>query len=319
MIYDITHTTAYDYTDVVSVSHHTLRLKPRELPGQRRLESEITIIPKPAVASAQRDYFGNEAAFVTVEGAHRRLVITARSRVSVNASEPPLPAETPAWESVRDLVRGEQIGAALDASEFIFNSPYVKGADRFGDYAAPSFLPDRPILEAVMDLTRRLYTDFTFDSKATTIATPLEEVFKQRRGVCQDFAHLEIACLRSLGLPARYVSGYIETMPPPGRARLAGADASHAWLSFYCHGLGWIDVDPTNNVIVGNRHITVAWGRDFSDVSPVRGVVLASGDHALRVAVDVIPMGTPGEAAAPVSNPSAVKPAPAQTQGQSQS
>jgi transglutaminase-like putative cysteine protease len=200
---------------------------------------------------------------------------------------------------VRDFTRGRQIGPTLDASEFLYDSPLIKGDDDFADYARPSFPKNRPILEAVLDLTGRLHKDFKFDPKATTIATPLEEVFKNRRGVCQDFAHLEIACLRSLGLPARYVSGYLETDPPPGKPRLTGADASHAWVSFYCHGIGWLDIDPTNNLIPGTRHITVACGRDYSDVSPVRGVILGTGDHKLKVSVDVVPVNDPSHAAKP--------------------
>jgi len=212
-----------------------------------------------------------------------------------------LPAETPAWESVRELSRGRQIGQALDASEFIFDSPLIQAADDFAAYAAPSFPKGRPILDAVLNLTARIHHDFKFDPKATTLATPLAEVFKNRRGVCQDFAQLEIACLRSLGLPARYVSGYLETVPPPGKARLIGADASHAWISFHCYGLGWIEVDPTNNVVPTTRHIAVAWGRDFNDVSPIRGVILGAGEHTLKVAVDVV-------AVEETADPTAAKP-----------
>jgi len=290
MTYNINHTTSYHYRGAVSVSHHILRVSPRELRHQRCLSHAVEIEPAPAVSRPHRDYFGNGVVFITVEGAHQRLQVKATSRVVVTRPNVPVPAETPAWESVRDLSRGHQIGPALEACEFVFNSPHVRTSESFGDYAHASFTKDRPILGAVLDLTRRIHADFKFDSKATTIATPLEEVFKHRRGVCQDFAHLEIACLRSLGLPARYVSGYLETDPPPGRPRLAGADASHAWLSFYAHGLGWIDVDPTNNLLPSTRHVTVAWGRDFSDVSPLHGIILGSGDHTLAVAVDVVPV-----------------------------
>src|SRR5437016_2413745 len=231
MIYQITHTTTYDYRGTVSVSHHVLRLTPRDLPHQRCLSHELLIEPRPAIARQHIDYFGNAVTFVTVEGAHRKLTVTSSSKVAV--LRPPLldPAETPGWESVRDSNRGLQIGAGLDASEFIFSSPLIATTDEFADYAMPSFPKARPVLEAVLDLTRRIHNDFKFDPEATTIATPLEEVFENRRGVCQDFAQLQIACLRSLGLPARYVSGYLETDPPPGQARFAGADASHAWVS----------------------------------------------------------------------------------------
>jgi len=297
MIYKVSHVSTYDYTDNVSLSHHLLRLKPRGLPHQRCLANTVEIDPQPAISEQHIDYFGNCVTFVTIEGAHRTLTIRSTSQVSVMHPNVPAPAETPAWETVREFNRGHQIGPALEASEFIFDSPLIKSRDDFAAYAASSFAKERPILEAVLDLTRRIYTDFKFDPKATTVATPLEEVFKHRRGVCQDFAQFEIACLRSLGLPARYVSGYIETTPPPGKEKLAGADASHAWVSFYCHGIGWIDMDPTNNVIPTTRHITVAFGRDYNDVSPVRGVILGAGEHSLEVAVDVIAVKEPVAAA----------------------
>jgi transglutaminase-like putative cysteine protease len=290
MNYEVTHITTYHYRDTVSLSHHVLRMSPRGLAHQRCLSHEVQIDPPPAVVKPYFDYFDNSVTFVTVEGAHKRLTVKSTSKVSTMHPFLPIPAETPAWETVREFSRGLQIGPALDACEFIFNSPFVKTTENFADYARPSFVKDRPILEAVLDLTLRIYGDFKFDNKATTISTPLEEVFKNRCGVCQDFAHVQIACLRSLGLPARYVSGYIETQPPPGRPRLAGADASHAWVAFYCHGLGWIDVDPTNNLLPTTRHITLAWGRDYSDVSPIRGVILGSGKHSLKVAVDVVPV-----------------------------
>jgi transglutaminase-like putative cysteine protease len=291
MIYEVTHVTAYNYRDTVSLSHHVLRMSPRELAHQRCLSHAVEIDPQPAVTKSHFDYFDNAVTYATLEGAHRKLTVKSTSKVSVMLPALPPPAETPAWETVRDASRGLQIGPSLAASEFIFDSPFIKTRQEFADYARPSFPANRPILEAVLDLTRQIYHGFKFDTKATTISTPLEEVFKKRGGVCQDFAHVQIACLRSLGLPARYVSGYIETQPPPGRPRLAGADASHAWVAFYCHGIGWIDVDPTNNILPTTRHITLAWGRDYSDVSPLRGVILGSGNHSLKVAVDVIPVG----------------------------
>jgi len=295
MIYKVTHTTTYSYTDSVSLSHHLLRLTPRALAHQRCQRHEVLIDPGPAVSAPHFDYFGNAVTFVTIEGAHNSLTVKSVSEVSVLAPRVPEPTETPAWEHVRELSRGRQIGQSLDACEFIFDSPFVKVADNLADYAAPSFTKDRPIFEAVLDLTARIHGDFKFDPKATTLATPLEEVFKNRRGVCQDFAQLEIACLRSLGLPARYVSGYLETDPPPGQPRLAGADASHAWISFYCHGIGWLDIDPTNNVVPSTRHIAVAYGRDYNDVSPIRGVILGTGEHTLDVAVDVVAWHDMGE------------------------
>jgi transglutaminase-like putative cysteine protease len=275
----------------VSLSHHILRLHPRDLAHQKCLRNRMQIQPGEGVTQSHRDYFGNEVTFVTVEGPHKHLVITSRSRIELQSAAAPNPAETPAWETVRDLCLAAASNETIDAREFLFPSPRIKSSPEFAEYAGPSFVAGRPVLEAVLDLTRRIHGDFKFDPKATTVATPLEEVMKTRRGVCQDFAHFEIACLRAMGIPARYVSGYLETDPPPGKPRLTGADASHAWISFYCPGAGWIDVDPTNNLLPTMRHITVAWGRDYSDVSPIRGVILGSGEHTLKVAVDVIPSG----------------------------
>jgi transglutaminase-like putative cysteine protease len=288
MIYNISHRTTYEYSDTVSLSQHFLRLRPRQLPLQDCSAHETRILPAPSSTDNRTDYFGNRVTFITVEVPHQKLEIISESRVSILQSSPPNASETPSWNSVRDLARGAQIGSSLEASEFIFDSPLIKVSEPLAEYAASSFPKGRPILEAVRDLTQRIHGDFKFDPKATAVSTPLEKVFQNRRGVCQDFAHVEIGCLRSLGLPARYVSGYLETDPPPGQERLAGTDASHAWISFYCHSLGWIDIDPTNNIIPGVRHITVAHGRDYNDVSPVRGVILGAGEHKLRVAVDVV-------------------------------
>lgn len=290
MIYRLTHTTTYQYSGTVSLSHHLLRLRPRDLPKQHCLQNELQIEPRPDVICAHRDYYGNAMSFATIEGSHRSLAITSRSEVEVAAPPLPDPAQTPPWENVRNLSPEANPEDFLQSREFIYSSPLIKKMPEMAPYAADSFPPGCPVLEAVLDLTARMHADFTFDPDATNVATPLLEVFKTRRGVCQDFAQLEISFLRSMGIPARYVSGYLETEPPPGKPRLAGADASHAWVSFYCPGSGWIDVDPTNNLLVGNRHITVAWGRDYSDVSPIRGIIIGSGEHSMEVAVDVIPV-----------------------------
>jgi transglutaminase-like putative cysteine protease len=290
MIYRLTHTTTYQYGGTVSLSHHLLRLQPRELPRQRCLRHELQIEPRPDVLCAHRDYFGNPMTFVSIEGSHKRLVISSRSQVEATAPTPPAPAQSPVWETARDISPDGDHEAFLQTREFTYASPLIKKLPEFGAYAAPSFPPGRPLLEAVLDLTGRMHADFKFDPHATSVATPLLEVFQTRRGVCQDFAQLEIGCLRAMGIAARYVSGYLETEPPPGKPRLAGADASHAWVSFHCPGTGWVDVDPTNNLLVSNRHITIAWGRDYSDVSPIRGIIMGSGEHSMEVAVDVIPM-----------------------------
>jgi transglutaminase-like putative cysteine protease len=289
-LFEITHTTTYDYRAPVTVSHHLMRLTPRALSRQRLLEHSIEVNPKPAATNLRVDYFGNDVTFATIEQTHRQLSVSSRSRVAVSPAFIPESSETPAWETVRGMCRVDRTTSVLEASEFTFASPQVPLDPSFATYAAPSFQPGRPILEAVTDLTARIHREFKFDATATTISTPLAEVLANRRGVCQDFAHLQIACLRALGLPARYVSGYLETVPPPGQTKLVGSDASHAWVSFFCPGIGWIDVDPTNNLFPSMQHITLGWGRDYSDVSPVRGVILGAGKHDLKVAVDVVPL-----------------------------
>lgn len=281
MRYEVTHATTYDYSDSVSVSHHVARLTPRALPGQHVLHHEIAIDPEPAVTSAHEDYFGNIVTSFGMQGPHQRLSVVARSVVETAATA--VPDDTPAWDAVCAATKDE-----IEACEFVFDSPRVRAGTEYAEYAAPSFKPRRPLLEAVADLTARIHEDLTYEPGATSVATTLDEVFRKRRGVCQDFAHFEIACLRAVGLAARYVSGYLETAPPPNRPRLVGADASHAWVAVYCPGSGWIDLDPTNNLAPASGHITLAWGRDYGDVSPIRGVILGGGDHKWRVAVDVV-------------------------------
>ncbi len=288
MRYHLTHETRYDYDTAVSVSHHILRLTPRPLPWQRVSHHSIAIDPAPALNRPQEDYFGNPIAFVTLETPHAELRVTSRSLMEVDPPPSVEPENTPAWEQIRGLSRGDAWTAAGAHAQFAFPSPLVPRQAGFEDYARPSFAPSRPVLAATVDLMARIHEDFAFDPKATTVATPLEQVFRKRRGVCQDFAHFHIACLRAMGLPARYVSGYLETLPPPGKPKLVGADASHAWISLWCgNETGWVDLDPTNNLFPGDRHITLGWGRDFGDVSPIRGVIVGGGRHQLRVAVDV--------------------------------
>jgi len=289
MRYTVTHQTTYDYASAVSVSHHFARLTPRDTEYQHCHQHELRVEPSPSLESMRVDYFGNPTTFLTVEGAHSELTVTASSQVELVPRYSPAPGETPAWESVRELFLGDRLLSEFEAGEFAFDSAIIQRRSEFAEYARVSFPRQKPVLEAVLDLTRRIHAEYKFDPKATTVATPLEQVFRQKGGVCQDFAQLEIACLRSLGLPARYVSGYLETIPPPGKPKLVGADASHAWLSFFCPEFGWIDVDPTNNVLPSERHITLAWGRDFSDVSPLRGVIVGGGKHLMKVAVDVLP------------------------------
>jgi len=290
VIYRVRHVTTYDYEDPVSVSHHILRLTPHNSLRQNCRQSGITIVPKPASCTRYVDYFGNATTCFTLLEPHERLVVEAVSELEVNAAALPDFAASPPWESVRDSLPYDYTDEGLSAYQFVFDSNRVEGRPELAEYARESFPQGRPLLEAVLDLTRRINHDFRFDTKATEVSTPVETFFEKRRGVCQDFSHLQIACMRSLGLAARYVSGYLRTIPPAGRPRLVGADASHAWCAAWSPGAGWVDFDPTNNCVPGDGHITVAWGRDYSDVSPIYGVLLGGANHTLDTGVDVMPM-----------------------------
>lgn len=293
MRYNIIHRTTYRYESPVTVCHYMARLAPRALPGQECPWHEVHIRPEPAERATRMDYFGNTNLYFEIEGAHSQLEIIARSLVEVMPAPPIDPLKTAPWETIRNACNSTPWTVAATAAELTFASHLIPVGPAFGDYARSSFPEGRPILDAVSDLNRRVFEDFLFDPTATDIATPVTKVLTQRRGVCQDFAQVMIACIRSLGLPARYVSGYLETQPPPGQERLVGADASHAWVSVFCgQQIGWVDADPTNNVLPSDRHITVAWGRDFHDVSPLRGVTIGSGKQHLQVAVDVLPDGS---------------------------
>lgn len=290
MLYEIQHRTTYVYDEPVTISHHLARLAPRHMASQHCVQHEVTIEPPPADRAEHVDYFGNRVLFFAIRSAHRRLTVTATSRVEVAARRSPAGAESPAWEFLQDACRADYLSEHALAGEFSYPSPLAYPSGEFAKYAQISFTPGRPVLAAAMELNSRIFRDFVFDPAATDVATPVEEAFKKRRGVCQDFAHVLIACMRSMGLPARYVSGYLETLPPLGKPKLIGADASHAWASVWCgERLGWVDLDPTNDCIPGGRHITVAHGRDFRDVSPLRGIVVGEGSHDLTVAVDVNP------------------------------
>jgi len=293
LIYRVRHRTTYDYEDPVSVSHHVVRLTPRNLPKQTCRGSRLSILPAPPATCAHSDYFGNTLTSFTLDEPHDRLIVEAASDLEVNAIEAPDLSGSPPWGTVRESLanpHNDPSDEILDAYQFVFDSQRVRSNPKLAAYARESFPEGRPLLAAVLDLTRRIHQDFRFDKKATEVATPVQTFFEKRRGVCQDFAHLQIGCMRSLGLPARYVSGYLRTMPPPGRPRLIGADASHAWCSAWCPVAGWVDFDPTNNCIPSDGHITVAWGRDYSDVSPIYGVLLGGARHELHVEVDVMPV-----------------------------
>jgi transglutaminase-like putative cysteine protease len=236
------------------------------------------------------DYFGNELKFFIVQEPHQQLVIEARSEVSIDEGPKPWPKQSPSWEEVSRFVPNDCTPDSLTAYQFVFESPRIRPSNQLAAYARTSFKPGRPLAEGLLDLTARIHGDFRFDSKATNVRTPTEEVLRKKRGVCQDFAHLQIACLRSLNLPARYVSGYLRTYPKHGAPRLTGSNVSHAWVSAYCPGAGWLDVDPTNNVVPSVNHVTLAWGRDYGDVSPLRGLILGGRDHTLKVSVRVDPI-----------------------------
>jgi transglutaminase-like putative cysteine protease len=287
MQYEVTHRTTFDYEQRVSESHHVLHLVPRTHPRQARLSHIIDVDPAPSLMSAGEDYFGNPTHYLTVSEPHERLTVVARSRVDVGAFELAGGWGEP-WEQVAAALDAAA-DAALDASQFVYPSPYVAPDPELRAYAAESFPAERPVFEAALDLTRRIYEDFEYEGGVSDVSTPVGEVLVMRKGVCQDFAHLQIACLRSLGLAARYVSGYLLTYPPEGRPKLVGADASHAWVAIWSPGAGWVDFDPTNNVIPSIEHVTVGWGRDDGDVSPINGFIIGGGMHEVVVAVDVNP------------------------------
>ena len=284
--YEVTHRTEYEYDKEVSASYEQLHLLPRNLQGQRCVHSEITVDPVPEVYRERADFFGNRVSYVEIHEPHRALTVTARSVVEVDKrpAELSLFGQRP-WE--------EAIGGTeVDDVQFVLSSPLVEASETYRDYAAASFAPGRPLLEAVLSLSARINSDFKYEPGSTSVATPLAEAFEQRKGVCQDFAHLGIACLRSIGLPARYISGYIETDPPPGQPTLKGVDGSHAWLSVLVPEAGWLDVDPTNDQLVNSRYVVAAHGRDYGDVPPLGGVIYTRGKtQKLRVAVDVVALG----------------------------
>jgi transglutaminase-like putative cysteine protease len=288
MNFRVTHSTRYQYSEPVGMCWNEACLLPRETSRQICHASRLQIEPAPVDVRERVDFFGNRITHFAIQKPHDQLAVTAVSDLTV-VSAPDLrdAVDDIAWETVRDRLMTERRPDILEALSFRYASPMISESQQLAEYANLSFTADRPLVGAATELMQRIYQDFSYESGATTIATPLSEVLATRRGVCQDFAHLGIACVRSMGLAARYVSGYIETLPPPGKERLVGADASHAWFSVFCGEAGWIDFDPTNNRVPVDQHITVAWGRDYADVSPLRGVALGGGKHKVIVSVDV--------------------------------
>lgn len=291
--YLVLHDTHYHYSAPVSIAQQLAHLWPRESPWQRCLARALTVSPEPTRRVDALDVFGNPLTRLAFERPHDELEVGARLEVEVFARSSLRLADSPAWEQVaHDLsYSGQPLSAQqMEAERYRFQSPYVRIKHRFASFAEDCFSPGRPLLLATQALMRKIFREFTYDAAATQVATPLTQVLEEKRGVCQDFAHLMLACLRSRGLAARYVSGYLLTQPPPGKPRLIGADASHAWISVWCPRQGWVDFDPTNNLLPALEHITLAWGRDFADVSPLRGVILGGGSHDPEVRVTVMPL-----------------------------
>jgi transglutaminase-like putative cysteine protease len=295
--YQVTHRTEYRYPSPVSASYGELVILPRDRPHQLCLDSTLSIRPEPNDVRERTDFFGNRAAYFAVLAPHTELTVTAVSTVQVRDPRPDPDVRPLGWRVTRDLIRmasGTGVDAdpeSLDARQYVLSSPQVTPSDQLRRYAAESFPPGAPLLEAAVSLSSRIHHDFRYLPGVTQVTSTIDEVLAQRAGVCQDFAHVAIGCLRSLGLAARYVSGYLETIPPPGQERLVGVDASHAWFSVYLPGLGWVDVDPTNDQLVDDRYVTTAWGRDYTDVPPLKGVIFTRGDRQdMRVSVDVMPL-----------------------------
>lgn len=286
--YRVIHTTTYNYSEPVSFCYNIARLEPRNTNGQLCSSSFISITPQPDIINEYEDFFGNKLVYFAIQHEHKALTVTVTS--DVTRSETVLPMietnNSMPWELAKEQLGIDKIDY-LEAREFIAETPVTVADEEIIKYAMQSFTPGRPMFESVYDLMQRIYEDFTYKSGFTTIATPLAEVMKARKGVCQDFAHLAIACVRAMGLPARYVSGYIETITPEYYEKLLGTDASHAWFAVYIPRIGWLDFDPTNNQIPTTQYITIGWARDYFDVAPLKGVVLSSGSHQLSVSVDM--------------------------------
>lgn len=295
MMYSVIHKTTYNYANNVTYCHNLANLKPKTFVGQELLEYELEIEPKPSIIKENINFFGNAVTHFSIEKQHRKLVVTAKSIVkrSYEHQNKILVSESGKSVSLAQALSKLKILSTenIDAKQFTLDSTFIKNIpDTIHNYAKISFQKERSVFEATNELMKRIFTEFKFDASFSTVATPIDKVMEAKKGVCQDFAQVAIACIRSMGLPARYVSGYIETFPPPGKKKLFGTDASHAWFSIYIPDFGWVDFDPTNNQIPKNQHIIVAYGRDYYDVSPLKGVIYGSGDSTLDVSVDIRPV-----------------------------
>ncbi|MFV9614317.1 MAG: transglutaminase family protein [Gammaproteobacteria bacterium] len=289
MKYRVTHITKYQYSKSVTLCYNVAHLLPRTTPQQTCSVSELKISPLPTNTNEWSDIFGNRQASFSIEKPHKKLIVTAISEVEVVTAGSLLDAAFPtSWEQAVEHLKTSTDPETIETRMFVLESEFIEFSDDIKKYSLESFSEGRPLLEAVEDLMHRIYKEFKYDPGFSSIATPLAEVLEHRKGVCQDFAHLAIACLRMQGLAARYISGYLETIPPEGKERLVGADASHAWFSVFVPHLGWVDFDPTNAKIPDEQHITAAWGRDYADVAPLKGVIFGGGDkNKLEVSVDV--------------------------------
>jgi len=290
MEYFVRHRTTYRYLQDVSHSWHLAHLRPRATPLQAVHDSSITLSLDTASRVAREDYFQNPCEWFSIDQPHTHLDVLAESRVTVQPAPERVSRDSLAWEDVRAVLENPQSDEERDVVQYLFDSPMTEFRSDFAAYGSVSFPPHRPILAGAMELMNRIHRDFRYDTTVTDVSTPLDRVFEIRAGVCQDLAHVGIAAMRAIGLPARYVSGYLLTAPPPGKPRLLGADASHAWFSVWAPPFGWVDLDPTNNVLVGESHVTASWGRDYGDVAPVAGIILGGHDHVVEVGVDVIPV-----------------------------
>ncbi len=288
--YRVRHETAYRYAHTAEHAWQRAHLRPRSAPYQRLLQHALTITPEPTERRSDQDFFGNPVEHFALARPHTASSVHAESIVEVDPHGPPPDAPSPGWEDVREAAVSAGAATRFELAQFVLSSPAVPRSGACARLGAAEFTPGRRWLDALSGLARRIHREFEFDPSATTVATPLDEVLRLGRGVCQDFAHLMVAGLRSIGLPARYVSGYLLTHPPAGQPRLVGADASHAWVSAWCPGLGWVDVDPTNGKLADTEFVTLAWGREYGDVAPLRGVVRGGGEHVLSVAVTVDPL-----------------------------
>ena len=290
MEYTVRHRTTYRYLQDVAQSWHLAHLLLRGTPSQAVHESRVTLTPEAASRAIRPDYFGNECEWFFFDSVHNLLEVVAESRVRVEKAPERAAKESLAWEEVRALLENPPGEEAQSAVQYMFDSPLTVFTGDIASYALKSFTPGRPLLEAAIELMHRIHDEFRYDTTVTDATTPVDKVYEIRAGVCQDLAHAGIAAMHSIGLPARYVSGYLLTRPPPGKPRMLGADASHAWFSVFAPPFGWVDLDPTNAVIIGEGHVTAAWGRDYGDVAPVGGIILGGHDHIVEVGVDVIPV-----------------------------